>query len=234
MAVMLPDSLVWIMEKLGLDWPDINEDEVHRAATLTRGFRDDLELIIQQVDSRIVTEVSGGVRGKAGEAYVAAWNTTRSQNLQGLLDTLDPIAVGIDGAGVVVTGLKVKVVAEITFTVATLVPLLAMGPLGAAGAVVKMVATKVATGIMVDLAISAVIEVVDGPVIGVLQDVIPGIVQGILDAPLVEDVGADMGEYYVDFEVLEQASSDMSLGAGDVETVVTQFMTDIADLHLTS
>lgn len=234
MAMMLPDNLIWILDKLGLEWPDINEDEVHKAADLTRTFRDDLEALIQQVDVRVVTEVSAGVRSRSGEAYVAAWNTTRSQNMQQLLDTLDPIAVGIDAAGVVVTGLKVKFIAEIAFTLATLVPLLALGPLGAAAAAARMIATKVATGILVDVAVSGLIDAVDEPVIAALKEQIPGIVRAIMDAPLVEDTGADLNEIAFDLQVLEQAEADMNQSAGDAESIITTFLTDIANLEMTS
>lgn len=233
MAVMLPDNLIWILDKLGLEWPDINEDEVHKAADLTRSFRDDLESLIQLADTKIVTEVAAGIRSRGGEAYVAAWNTSRSQNLQKLLDTLDPVSSGIDGAGYVVTGLKVKFLAQLAFTLATLVPLIALGPLGAAAAAARMIATKVATGILVDLAVAGVIEAVDGPVIDVLTDAVPAVMQMILDAPIVEDTGADLNEIYFDLQVLEQAEADMNLHAGDAETLITQFMTDISDLHLT-
>lgn len=234
MVVMLPDNLIWIMEKIGLEWPDINEDEVHKGADLTRQFRDDLEALIQKADSRIVTDVSAGIRSKSGEAYVTAWNTTRTQNLQPLLDSLDPIAFGMDAAGHVVVGLKWKVVGEIAFTMVTLVPLLALGPLGAVAAAAKMVATKVATGIAVDLAVSALIEAVDEPIIQMLQDVIPGIVQAVLDAPLVEDLGNEVEQIAFDLAVLEQAESDMQQQAGDMESIITTYMGDIAALELTS
>ncbi|MFT4264689.1 MAG: hypothetical protein QM572_14980 [Nocardioides sp.] len=233
MAVMLPDNLIWILDKLGLEWPDINEDEVFKAADLTRTFRDDLEALIQLADSRIVTDVAAGMRSRGGEAYIAAWNTNRSQHLQKLLDALDPIALGIDGAGAVVIALKVKFAVQLTLTLATLVPLLALGPFGAAAAAARMIATKVATGILVDLAVSELIDAVDGPVLEVLNDVVPGVMQMILDAPIVEDTGADVGEILFDLEVLEQAEADMNQHAGDAETLVQQFMADIAGLHIT-
>lgn len=30
MGMMLPNDLVWVMEKLGFEWPDIDEDEVRK------------------------------------------------------------------------------------------------------------------------------------------------------------------------------------------------------------
>lgn len=232
MAMMLPDNLIWILEKIGLEWPDINEDEVHKAADLTRTFRDDLEELIQQADRRILVDVSAGMQGKGGEAYVHAWNANRSQNLQKLLDALDPIAVGVDGAGYVVTGLKVKFIAQVTLQVATLIPLIALGPLGAAAAAARMIAMKFAMGVLIDLAVSELIDAIDEPVINALKDEIPRIMQAILDAPLVEDTGADMAEIHFDLKVLEQAEADMNQHSSDVESIVTQYLADIANLHI--
>jgi len=233
LAIMLPDNLIWIMEKIGIDWPDINEDEVHKAANLTRQLRDDLEALILAVDRRVAIDLADGVRSRGGEAYVSAWNTTRSQNLQQVLDVLDPVAIGIDAAGYVVTGLKTKTIAQITIQVATLIPMLALGPLGAAAAAARMIAMKFAMGVLTDLAVSAVIDAVDEPVINALKDQVPRLVQAVLEAPLVEDTGADLGGMYFDLQVLEQASADMDQNAGDLESIVTQYLSDLAALHIT-
>lgn len=34
MGMMLPNELVWVMEKLGFEWPDIDEDEVRKVRCL--------------------------------------------------------------------------------------------------------------------------------------------------------------------------------------------------------
>ena len=55
--MMLPNELVWIMEKLGFEWPDIDEDEVTKGADLLRGFGNDLETVIQAVDRQVNNEL---------------------------------------------------------------------------------------------------------------------------------------------------------------------------------
>ena len=35
--MMLPNELIWVMEKLGFEWPDIDEDEVRKGAVLEIG-----------------------------------------------------------------------------------------------------------------------------------------------------------------------------------------------------
>jgi len=34
MGMMLPNELIWIMEKLGFEWPDIDEDELRRGGVI--------------------------------------------------------------------------------------------------------------------------------------------------------------------------------------------------------
>jgi len=232
-VIMLPDQLIWILDKIGLEWPDVDESEIWRGADITRQFRDDMEELIQRMDRHISVDVAGGVQSKAGDAYLAAWNVQRSQNLQQLIDTLDPISYGLNGAAVVVAGLKAKFIAQLTLDIATLIPLFAAGPLGAGAAVAKMVATRFVTGVMIDLAVSGVIEAVDDPIINAMKEKIPALMQWILSAPIVEDTGADLGQIVIDLTVLEQASSDMETGASDLETLVTTYMADVAGLNIT-
>ena len=34
MGMMLPNELIWVMEKLGFDWPDVDEDELRRGGQI--------------------------------------------------------------------------------------------------------------------------------------------------------------------------------------------------------
>ena len=43
MGMMLPNELIWVMEKLGFDWPDIDEDELRRGGHIIEVFRTELE-----------------------------------------------------------------------------------------------------------------------------------------------------------------------------------------------
>lgn len=39
MGMMLPNELIWVMEKLGFEWPDIDEDELRRGGHMVGTFR---------------------------------------------------------------------------------------------------------------------------------------------------------------------------------------------------
>jgi hypothetical protein len=233
MGIMLPNELIWILDKIGLEWPDIDESEIWRGAGITRQFHSDMEALIQQVDRQISVDVAAGVQSKAGEAYVSAWNTQRSQNLQQFLDLLDPVSYGMNGAAGVVVALKVKFLAQIASELLQLIPLLAAGPLGAGLAVAKMVFIRFITGVAIDAAVNELIQAVDDPIINVMKEHLPAVMQMIASAPVVEDTGAEVSEIIIDLNVLDQAHSDMTQNAGDVESLVTQFMADIAGLKLT-
>ena len=231
MGMMLPDGLVWIMDKLGFEWPDIDEDEVRRAADIVRRYHDDLEAAIQAADTKINGDYGNAIRGKAGPAYVEAWNANRSQNLQRFLDILPPAATGVDiGAGVIVA-LKVKVIVDVTSTAATIIGMLT-NPFTAPGVPLVIMAKKKLLNMAVDMALEELMKQILPMVIEPLTDHLPGIVSAVLDAPVVESVVGDSDEFYADLAALEQAESDLELHAADIDTITTQFIADLTSLNI--
>ena len=83
--MMLPNELVWVMETLEFEWPDIDEDEVRK----------------------------GSVRGETGPGTLAAWNTNRSQNLQKLGDIMPPAAIAMDIGAEAIFALKMNVIVDV-------------------------------------------------------------------------------------------------------------------------
>jgi hypothetical protein len=232
MGIMLPDELIWIMDKLGFEWPDVDEDEVRRGADILRRFHDDVEAKVQAMDQKVNLELAEAMRGKAGPAYVAAWNTNRSQNLDKMLGLLGPIPMGMDVYSGVVTGLKVKCIADVTITLAQLVPLIAAGPFGAGGAALLIIAKKKAlefvTNVAVEEAMGAVLPLIIDPIVNQL----PGVMAAVVDAPLVEAVADNPEEFYADLQALEAAEGDMEGHASDVESLVQNLMADLGGLNI--
>ncbi|WP_460790010.1 WXG100-like domain-containing protein [Microbacterium lacusdiani] len=230
--MMLPDELIWIMDKMGLEWPDVDEDEVRRAADLVRAYRDDMEALVQAADRRINGELAAAMRGQAGAAYVNGWNLNRSQNVQKLLDVLGPAAVGIDIAADIVLALKIKVIADVTITLAQLIPLLAAGPFGAGGAAVLILARKKLFDMAMEATLEKVIDEVLPLAVEPLAEKVPGLVAALLDAPVVEATVGDADEFYADLEALDQAAADMDAHAADVELLTDQLLADLANLQI--
>lgn len=231
-GMMLPNELIWIMDKMGLEWPDIDEDEVHKAADLVRGYRDDMESIIQAVDSRVNGDLAAALQGNAGTAQVEGWNRNRSDNMQKLLDVLGPAATGIDIAGGIVLAMKIKVIAEVTLTLMQLVPLLAAGPLGAGGAALLLLARKKLLSMAMEATIEQVINEVLPLAVEPLAEQVPVIVMALMDAPVVEGAIGDVDEFEADLEALEAAADEMDAQAVDIEDRTDRLLADLANLQI--
>ncbi len=231
MGMMLPNELVWVMEKLGFEWPDIDEDELRRGAGMVRVFRDDLEMKIQVMDRKVNGDLATAMRGQAGPAYVAAWNANRSQNLEKLLDILGPVPTGVDIAADAVFALKMKVIADVTTTMIALVAMLT-NPLTAVGAGPMLIVKKKLLNAAVDIAIEQVLNQVLPTVIEPLAQELPGVIMAALESPIVEAVAGDPDEFYADLQALEQAEGEMEQHAADVETLTDRLMSDLASLNI--
>ena len=232
MGMMLPDELIWVMEKLGFDWPDVDEDEVRRAADIIRVFTGELEGRIQAIDNKVNGDLAAAMRGQAGPAFVSAWNTNRSQNLQKLLDLLGVVPTGLDIGADVVFALKMKVIVDVTTTLITLVAMLT-NPISAAGAGPMLLIKKKLLNAAVDIAVEQVLNQVLPMVVEPLAEQVPALVMAALDAPVVEAVAGDPDEFYADLQALEQAEEEMDMHGNDIETLLDRLGADLSGLNIT-
>lgn len=232
MGMMLPDELVWVMEKLGFEWPDIDEDEMRRGADIIRVFHDGLEEKMRAMDRLVNGDLASAMRGQAGPAYVSAWNTNRSQNLEKMLDLLGPVPTGMNIAADVIFGLKLKVIADVTTTAIALVAMLT-NPVTAVGAGPMLLLKKKLLNAAVDIAIEQALNQILPMVITPLVEELPVVIMAALESPLVEAVAGDPEEFYADLQALEQANGELDLHASDVDSLADRLMTDLASLNLT-
>lgn len=182
MGMMLPNELIWVMEKLGFDWPDIDEDELRRAGRIVGTFAGELEGKIQVIDRKVNGDLAASMRGQAGPAFVNAWNVNRSQNLQKMLDLLGPVPTGTEVAAGAVFALKMKVIVDVTSTLVTLVAMLT-NPITAAGAGPMLLIKKKLLNAIVDIAVEQALNQVLPLIIEPLAQELPGVIAAALDAP---------------------------------------------------
>ncbi|WP_342001984.1 WXG100 family type VII secretion target [Microbacterium sp. LWH7-1.2] len=229
--MMLPNELIWVMEKLGFEWPDVDEDELRRGAGIVRVFRDELEGKLQAMDRKVNGDLAAAMRGQAGPAYVSAWNTNRSQNLDKLLDLLGPVPTGMDIAADAVFALKMKVIVDVTATLITLVAMLT-NPISAVGAGPMLLIKKKLLNAAVDIAIEQLLNQLLPMAIEPLAEELPVVIMAALESPVVEAVAGDPDEFYADLQALEQAEGEMEQHAGDVETLTDRLMADLSSLNI--
>ncbi len=231
MGMMLPNELIWVMEKLGFEWPDIDEDELRRGGQMIGVFRDELEDKIQAMDRKVNGDLAAALQGQAGPAYVSAWNTNRSQNLQRLIDLLGPVPAGVEVAAGAVLALKIKVIVDVTTTMIALVAMLT-NPVTAVGAGPMVLIKKKLLNAAVDIAVEQALNQVLPMAIEPLVQELPGIIMAALDSPIVEAVAGDPDQFYADLQALEQAQGEMEQHAADVETLTERLMSDLASLNV--
>ncbi len=229
MGMMLPNELVWIMEKLGFEWPDIDEDEVRKGAVLVRNFGDDLEGIVQAVDRQMNSELTASLMGRTGPATMSAWNTNRSQNLQKLIDLMPPAAVAMDVGAAAILALKMKVIVDVTTTMVALVAMLT-NPISAVGAGPMLIIKKKLLNAAVDIAVEQLLNQLAPAVIEPMAQQLPAVIDAILDAPLVEASVGDSDEFQADLNALEEAQSTMKVHGSDIQTLTTTFFAEFSAL----
>lgn len=229
MGMMLPNELVWIMEKLGFEWPDIDEDEVRKGAVLVRNFGSDLESVVQAVDRKMNGDLATALGGQSGPATLSAWNTNRSQNLQKLIDIMSPAATAMDIGADAIFALKMKVIVDVTSTMITLVAMLT-NPLTAAGAGPMLLIKKKLLNAAVDIVVEQLLNQLAPMVIEPMAEHLPAVIDAILDAPMVEGAVGDADEFQADLAALEEAQSTMKLHGADVATLTSNFFAEFSAL----
>lgn len=231
MGLMLPNELVWVLEKLGFEWPDIDEDEVRKGSLLVRSFGTDLEDVIQAIDRQMNGDIAGAMRGETGPATLGAWNANRSQNLQKLVDIMPPAASAMDIGADAILALKMKVILDVSTTLIALVAMLS-NPVSAVGAGPMLLIKKKLLNAAVDIAVEELLGQLLPMAIEPMLEQAPAVVAAILDAPVVESVVGDTNEFYADLEALEDAQSTLKMRGADIQTLTSTFFSEFSALDL--
>ncbi|MDR7233939.1 hypothetical protein [Agrococcus sp. BE272] len=236
MAMNLPGELVWVLDMLGYDWPPLDEDEMRRAASIMRQFKDDVEGTVEVAETRVKTGVATALTGQASTSFSNAWDTDRSTNIQQLVDALDPVAGGIEVGADAVVALKVKVIAELVITAAQIAAaaasaIITLGASAAASAAIialRKKALDVLTNIAVDQLAQQLLPLIIEPLQGPMMDGITA----MLEAELVEGAIGDVSEFQADLDALDQAAGDLESNAADQERLADDFIMQLSSCQI--
>jgi uncharacterized protein YukE len=111
MSVVLPSELAWVLNLLGFNWPNINEDELRAAAVADRG----LAARVTTAHGRVNTAadiITSRNKGKSIDAFSAHADKV-SVHLDRLRQVYNLTADALDTIAVVVEGAKIAVVAQL-------------------------------------------------------------------------------------------------------------------------
>ena len=236
MAINLPGELSWVLNMLGFDWPEIDEDELRLAADYVRQFDSDLTEMLNKVESSVTGDMATAFESKASAAVQEGWNENRQSNLNKLVELLDPAVVGMDLIASTVEALKLKVIAELVITAAQIAAAVASSfvtfGLGAAANVALIAVRKKA----MTFAVNVIIEQILLQVMDIFEDQIANgmstLIGRILDSPVTQNVAGDPTSYKADVEALEQVASDMDSAGTDFERISEDFTSKMSSLEI--
>ena len=75
MSIMLPDELVWVLDLLGYDWPNLDEDKLFACAQAWRDFANDIAEAESDGSSAANAVVSAN-SGEAIEKFSESWESS--------------------------------------------------------------------------------------------------------------------------------------------------------------
>lgn len=194
--MMLPGPLVWVLNLVGVNWPDIDEDDLRAGATELRSVAAELESNTGDAKNSVAKMLAGNT-SESLAVFNALWSKIADGHLPQLKEAMGLLADGLDVSAVVVVGLKVGAIVQLVALAAEIIADEAAAPFtfGASEAAVpvEIAATRAITKELVDQAVDAVegqlMDVVGGAVFNAL-----GAAGGELATQLVGDaVGAGHG-----------------------------------------
>ncbi|KUL37386.1 PE-PGRS family protein [Streptomyces sp. NRRL F-4489] len=166
MSLQLPGELVWILNLLGYDWPDADEDKLHECATAWRNFAQSVEQTQSQGTSA-ANQVLSANSGEAIDGFSHEWGEFNGSGgsgdnyLRDAAAAAEVIAVAFDAAAIAVLAGKIAVIAQLVILAAEIIAAQAAAPftfglseIGAAGAtqatrvIVRQILAKIRQEVM--------------------------------------------------------------------------------------
>ncbi|MEU5386229.1 WXG100-like domain-containing protein [Kitasatospora cineracea] len=128
MGVVLPDELAWVLDLIGVNWPNVDEDEFREMADSLRSFAEEIDN--GNTDSlRAVQRMVSENVGPATDAFAAHWDKISGKHLHNLAEGGRLLATGLDGAAIVITGAKVAAIAQLVIMATEVIAAQAAAPL---------------------------------------------------------------------------------------------------------
>ena len=200
MGVTLPSEVAWVLDLIGINWPNIDEDELRSAADQLRQLGSELNSNNGEAKSDI--EQMLGVNSSESLAiFEALWKKLSDGHLQQLSQGMDLLADGLDIAAVVIMGMKLAAIVQLVTLAAELIAdqAAAVETLGASEALAAAQTefTEQIVKQAIDQAIQTVeqqlMQVVEGPIFSALQSAGTELAEQLVGDALGTHQGLDLG-----------------------------------------
>jgi uncharacterized protein YukE len=221
MGVVLPSGLAWVLNLIGINWPNIDEDQLRDIANTLRGLASDVDSHGSQAESEI-EQMLGVNSGQSLDNFNALWQKVAKGHLPQLSEGLKLLGTGLDTSAVVVEGMKVAAIVQLGILLAEIISdqAEAFFTFGASEALIP-IQTEVTSQIVkaaLKQAVQAVeqqlLQVVEGPIFAALDSAASNLAGQLLGDALGTHSGVDLGS------VASSAGSGFSQGIQQSEQQV--------------
>jgi hypothetical protein len=120
MGVTLPSEVAWVLDLIGVEWPNIDEDELRSAADQLRQLGSELSSNNGEAKSDI-EEMLGVNSAESLQIFEALWKKLSDGHLQQLGEGMDLLATGLDIAAVVIVGMKLFAIGQLVVLAAEII-----------------------------------------------------------------------------------------------------------------
>lgn len=142
MSIELPSQVVWLLNVIGVNWPDVDEDQVRQFAQHVRDFGQNVDNTHQGA-SQTIKQMGDAYSGASYEQLVETWGRMSNDHMTELVGACHGVATALDVAADVIVGAKVAAIGELVALAASFVAdqAAAVATLGAAEAAEALVVT---------------------------------------------------------------------------------------------
>ncbi|KAA9160239.1 hypothetical protein FPZ12_017995 [Amycolatopsis acidicola] len=175
MSMMLPDALAWVLDMVGIDWPNIDEDQLREAADEFRQIAGELDGHAGEAKDA-VAQLLGANSADGLDLFGELWDKLANGHLPQFAEAMKLLADALDAGAGLVLALKIGAIAQLAILAAEIIADQAAAPFtfGASEAAipVEVAATRAIMKGLVDTAVDAVeqqlVNAVEGPVFAAL------------------------------------------------------------------
>ncbi|MGW5255262.1 WXG100-like domain-containing protein [Streptomyces sp. NPDC004012] len=120
MALELPEEVVSLLQFIGVNWPNVNEDKVREFAAHIRDFATKVDETHQD-STATIKKMADVYQGPSYDALLAKWGEMSNSHMSELLTACHAVATALDVAADVIVAMKEAAIAELVVLAASFV-----------------------------------------------------------------------------------------------------------------
>jgi uncharacterized protein YukE len=119
-SIELPSEVVWFLNLIGVNWPNVDEDQVRAFAGHVRDFANSVDGTHQAASSTI-QQMGSAYQGASYEQLVETWARMSNDHMKELVEACHVVATALDVAADAIVAAKVAAIAELAALAASFI-----------------------------------------------------------------------------------------------------------------